>query len=202
MIRIQHKTRTSNPLSKLFRKVFEKKNIKAAFGGFISITTLASGMFVLPSDQSALASTNIQPFVENVVIETQKSLSNVIPENTGISQGFHIGHPGMDITASLGSKIYPLKAGKVVLLSYSKWDYGRSVIVDHGNGLKTRYAHMGKVYVQEGEDLTTEKVIGEVGLTGRTTGPHLHIEVYKNDKPVNPASYLTITKTRLASRSN
>lgn len=198
MIRILPKTRTSHPLSKLFRQVFEKKNIKAAFGGFISITTLASGMFVLPGDQSAIASANIQPFDGSVVIETQKSLSNVLPENTGVSQRFHIGHPGMDITAALGSKIYPLKAGKVVLLSYSRWDYGRSIIVDHGNGLKTRYAHMGKVYVQEGEDLTIENVIGEVGLTGRTTGPHLHIEVYKNDRPVNPAAYLTITKTRLA----
>ncbi|KKU08091.1 MAG: hypothetical protein UX11_C0007G0056, partial [Candidatus Collierbacteria bacterium GW2011_GWC2_45_40] len=61
MRRILPKTRTSHPLSKLFRPVFEKKNIKAVFGGFISMTTLASGMFMLPGDQSTVALANLQP---------------------------------------------------------------------------------------------------------------------------------------------
>jgi len=158
------------------------------------MTTLASGMFVLPGDQTILASTNIQPFDENIVIETKRGLVTVIPENTGVSQEFHYGHPGLDITASLGSKIHPLKDGVVVLMSFTRWDYGRSVVIDHGNGLQTRYAHMGKIFVEEGEKVTTDMTVGEVGLTGRTTGPHLHIEVLKNGRMVNPRSYLSLTK--------
>ncbi|NCP47417.1 hypothetical protein COT86_03760 [Candidatus Collierbacteria bacterium CG10_big_fil_rev_8_21_14_0_10_43_36] len=194
MIQIQPKKRTSHPISKLFRPMFEKRNLKAALGGVISMTTLASGMFVLPGDQTILASTNIQPFDENIVIETKRGLVTVIPENTGVSQEFHYGHPGLDITASLGSKIHPLKDGVVVLMSFTRWDYGRSVVIDHGNGLQTRYAHMGKIFVEEGEKVTTDMTVGEVGLTGRTTGPHLHIEVLKNGRMVNPRSYLSLTK--------
>ena len=162
------------------------------------MTTLASGIFVLPGDQSALAMANIQPFDQEVVIETKRSLVNVLPINTGVSQEFHLGHPGIDITASLGSKIYPIKEGTVVLMSVTRWDYGRSVVIDHGNGLETRYAHMGKVFVEEGEKVNTDMPIGEVGLTGRTTGPHLHLEVVKNGRTVNPRAYLSLDKTRRA----
>lgn len=162
------------------------------------MTTLASGIFALPADQSALAVANIQPFDQEVIIETKRSLVNVLPINTGVSQEFHLGHPGIDITASLGSKIYPIKEGTVVLMSFTKWDYGRSVVIDHGNGLETRYAHMGKVFVEEGERVTTDTPIGEVGLTGRTTGPHLHLEIIKNGRNVNPRAYLTLDKVRVA----
>jgi len=198
MIQIQPKRRTSHPISKFFRPMFEKRNIKTAFGGLISITTLASGMFILPGDQSVMATANIQPFDQEITIETKHSLANVLPENTGVSQEFHLGHPGIDITAKLGSKIYPLKDGVVVLMSVTRWDYGRSVIIDHGNGLQTRYAHMGKVFVQEGDKITTDMAVGEIGLTGRTTGPHLHLEIMKTGRAVNPRPYLTLTRERLA----
>lgn len=178
--------------------MFEKRNIKAALGGIISMTTLASGIFILPGDQSAIAAANIQPFDENIIIETKKSLVNVLPDYTGVSQEYHLGHAGLDITATLGSKIYPLKDGVVVLISFTRWDYGRSVIVDHGNGFQTRYAHMGKIYVEEGENVSTTTSIGEVGLTGRTTGPHLHIEVLKNGRSVNPRGYLDLVRGRVA----
>lgn len=178
--------------------MFEKRNIKAAFGGLISMTTLASGMFILPGDQSAMAVANIQPFEQEAFIETKRSLANVLPENTGVSQEFHLGHPGIDITAPLGTKIHPLKEGVVVLMSVTKWDYGRSVVIDHGNGLLTRYAHMGKIFVEEGERVTIDMPVGEVGLTGRTTGPHLHLEVMKDGRTVNPRPYLILTKNVLA----
>ncbi|HCQ30997.1 TPA: hypothetical protein DIU27_01250 [Candidatus Collierbacteria bacterium] len=196
MIQILPQKRTSHPISKFFRPMFEKRNLKAALGGVISITSLASGMFVLPGDQSIMASSNIQPFDENIVIETKKSIVTIIPENTGVSQEFHMGHPGLDITAKLGAKIYPVKNGVVELMSSTRWDYGRSVVINHGNGMQTRYAHMGKIFVEEGEKVTTDMAIGEVGLTGRTTGPHLHIEVLKSGRAVNPRSYLSLAKVK------
>ncbi|KKT83620.1 MAG: Peptidase M23/M37 [Microgenomates group bacterium GW2011_GWC1_44_9] len=157
------------------------------------MTTLASGMFMLPASQTSASNIQVS-FDQEVVIETKRSIVNVLPDNTSVSQGFHLGHPGIDITAPVGSNIYPLKEGVVVLISYSKWGYGRSAVIDHGNGLQTRYAHMGKVFVQEGEKITTDMPVGEVGMTGRTTGPHLHLEVLKNERYVNPRPYLILTK--------
>lgn len=185
------KTRTSNPISRLIRPMFEKKSIKSAFGGFMSIASLASGLIFLPSNQDAIAA-NIQPFNQEVEIETKKSFSNVLPEYTGISQGFHFGHPGIDITAPLGADIFPIKDGTVESMSNTYWNYGRSVVVDHGNGMKTLYAHMGKIFVEEGQKVTADKPLGEVGLTGKTTGPHLHMEIIKTDNRVNPQPYMAL----------
>ena len=187
--------RTSHPLSKLIRPVFEKKGIKTALGGFISITSLASGMIMFIPTDSTLAASPMQPLT-GVQMETIKSTVNVLPGNTGISQFYHLGHPGMDITAPLGTPIYPLKNGVVVRMENLKWDYGRAVYVDHGNGMITLYAHMGKVFVEEGDQVTTDKPIGEVGVTGRTTGPHLHFELRKDGSAINPMPYLNLSSAK------
>lgn len=171
--------------------MFEKKWIKTALGGMFSITTLASGMVMAMPTDATLAANSVDS-LSNIQIETIKSFANVLPNNTGISQYYHWGHPGMDITAPLGTPIYPLKGGVVVRMENLKWDYGRCVYIDHGNGLITLYAHMGKVFVEEGETVTTDKPIGEVGVTGRTTGPHLHFELRKDDKAVNPLPYMSL----------
>jgi len=92
----------------------------------------------------------------------------------------------------LGSNIYPIKEGVVIKVQYLRYDYGRAVWIDNGNDTISLYAHMGKVFVNEGDTVTTEKPIGEVGLTGKTTGPHLHLEVIKNEKNINPQPYLAL----------
>jgi len=171
--------------------MLEKKRIKSALGGLISMTSLASSLVFLTGDQTVNAA-GLQQYNTNISIETVRSLVNVVPANTGISQEFHFGHPGIDITAPLGSKIRPIKEGRVLSVNFTKWDYGRSVVVDHGNGLQTLYAHMGKIYVEEGEVVTTKDYLGEVGITGRTTGPHLHLEIIKNGSRVNPRPYLLL----------
>lgn len=188
---LNQKTRTSHPVSKLMRQVFEKKWIKTALGGMFSITTLASGMVMAMPTDATLAAGSIES-VSNIEIETVKSFANVLPNNTGISQMYHWGHPGIDITAPLGTTIYPLKDGVVVKMENLKWDYGRAVYIDHGNGLITLYAHMGKVFVEEGEKITTKMPVGEVGLTGRTTGPHLHFELRKDNNAINPLPFLDL----------
>ena len=70
--------------------------------------------------------------------------------------------------------------------------YGNMVEVDHGNGLSTRYGHMSQILVSAGQHVNSGDVLGKVGSTGRSTGPHLHYEVRKNGNAINPASYLTI----------
>lgn len=155
------------------------------------MTSLASGLVFLPMDQTVVAS-NVQIAEADLAMETRKSFANVLPAYTGISQGFHYGHRGIDLTAPLGSKIYPIKNGVVIKVQYLKYDYGRAVWIDSGNGIVSIYGHMGKIFVNEGDTVTTEKSIGEVGLTGRTTGPHLHLEILKEDVAINPQPYLAL----------
>lgn len=180
---------TSHPFSRLVRPFFEKKRIKSALGGFFSITSLASGLFFIQGDHS-LIEASFAPVTEEMVVETKLSISKVLPGITGVSQEYHIGHAGIDITAPLGSKILPLKKGKVSVVGTTGSGYGRWVEVDHGENLKTLYAHMGKIQVEEGEEVDVNMALGEVGLTGRTTGPHLHFEVFQNGNQVNPRTYL------------
>ena len=159
------------------------------------MTTLASGLFLLQGDRS-LIEANYTPVSEQMSIETKLSISRVVPGMTGVSQEFHSGHPGIDITAPLGSKILPLKKGRVLVVGISSFGYGRYVEVDHGDNLVTLYAHMGKIQVEEGDEVDVDRALGEVGLTGRTTGPHLHMEIYEKGNRLNPRTFLLAQRTK------
>lgn len=183
------KKTTSHPISRFFRPMFEKKSIKSILGGFFSVTSLASGIFLLQGDKS-LIEASFTPVSEDVILETKLSISKVVPSMSGVSQEFHLGHPGIDITAPLGSKILPFRKGKVIMIGVTGTGYGRYVEVDHGDNIKTLYAHMGKIQVEEGDVVDVDRALGEVGLTGRTTGPHLHLEVIVGGKHINPRTYI------------
>jgi murein DD-endopeptidase MepM/ murein hydrolase activator NlpD len=98
-------------------------------------------------------------------------------------------HNGIDIGASTGTNVKAFMAGKV---TYSGWEsgYGNLVIINHGNGLQTYYAHNSKLLVKIGQSVDSGSIIAKSGNTGNSTGPHIHFEVRKNGTPVNPYSYL------------
>jgi len=98
-------------------------------------------------------------------------------------------HPGLDLAGPIGSKIYSTSAGRVIAAGH-KPAYGNMVDIDHGFGIVTRYAHMSKIVVKEGDRVRKGQQIGVQGSTGRSTGPHLHYEVRINDRPVNPIKFL------------
>ena len=98
-------------------------------------------------------------------------------------------HTGMDFTASVGTEVYATGNGKVVHVEKSRRGYGFHMIIDHGYGFKTLYGHMSKFNVRRGEQVKRGQVIGYVGNTGGSTGPHLHYEVIKNGEKVNPINY-------------
>jgi murein DD-endopeptidase MepM/ murein hydrolase activator NlpD len=98
-------------------------------------------------------------------------------------------HPGLDLAGPVGARIYCTSNGKVISAG-RKIAYGNMVDVDHGFGIVTRYAHMSKIIVHEGQVLHKGDQIGVEGSTGRSTGPHLHYEVRINDRPVNPVKFL------------
>ncbi|MDR0511349.1 MAG: M23 family metallopeptidase [Rikenellaceae bacterium] len=98
-------------------------------------------------------------------------------------------HTGIDLGSSIGVKVYATGDGRVVLDPGHGSGYGLQVFVDHGFGYKTRYAHLSKVLVVPGQEVRRGEVVGEVGSTGRSTGPHLHYEVIYRGTPVDPINY-------------
>jgi len=98
-------------------------------------------------------------------------------------------HTGIDFAASSGTPIKATKSGKVIRASFNS-SYGNHVIIDHGNGVTTLYAHMSAMNTSYGAGVSQGQVIGYVGSTGMSTGPHLHLEFRLNGNLVNPASYL------------
>lgn len=98
-------------------------------------------------------------------------------------------HAGLDFRGPLGAPIYAAAAGTVSFAGIRQ-GYGNCVEISHGNGLMTRYAHMSRLGARPGEKVAAGAVIGQIGSTGRSTGPHLHFEVRINDRPVNPRPFL------------
>lgn len=108
-------------------------------------------------------------------------------------------HTGVDFRADHGSPIRATAPGKVVTAEYSG-GYGNMVEIEHAGGLSTRYAHMSAISVSVGQTVTTGTVLGRVGSTGRSTGPHLHYETRIDDDPVDPTRFLRAGE-KLASKS-
>ena len=98
-------------------------------------------------------------------------------------------HAGMDIDGERGDMVVAPANGVVTEAGW-KGGYGQMVEIDHGNGLKTRYGHLSRIGVNAGDTLTRGQVLGQVGSTGRSTGPHLHYELRLNDRPINPRRFL------------
>lgn len=98
-------------------------------------------------------------------------------------------HKGLDISNAMGTPIVATGDGTVILAA-PDGAYGNSVEVDHGGGIVTKYAHMQRFAVKQGQWVKRGEVLGYIGMTGRTTGPHLHYEVRLNGAPVNPKRYI------------
>jgi murein DD-endopeptidase MepM/ murein hydrolase activator NlpD len=99
-------------------------------------------------------------------------------------------HTGIDISPPYGSPVYAADGGVVVEQQWLTWSYGWYLIIDHGNGYKTRYAHLSAFVASLGQKVARGQLIGRVGNTGKATGPHLHFEIILGKTPVNPLRYL------------
>lgn len=113
------------------------------------------------------------------------------PASGRITQGYGGagGHTGIDIGAASGSAVRAAAGGRVTFAGY-QGGYGKFIIINHGNGLVTRYAHCSSLLVSAGQSVSAGQVIGRVGSTGHSTGPHLHFEVLSGGSFRNPFSYL------------
>lgn len=101
-------------------------------------------------------------------------------------------HSGVDLQANIGT---PVRASADGVVIHAEWmgRYGKAVIVDHGNGMQTWYAHLSRFYAVPGQEIRQGQIIAYTGTTGRVTGPHLHYEVRVGGTPINPYPFLTKT---------
>ncbi len=99
-------------------------------------------------------------------------------------------HKGVDLAGRTGNKVSVMAKGKVIRSEYNPGGYGNFVEIDHGNGFVTKYAHLNKSYVKKGQYLEVGEAIGEMGSTGRSTGPHLHYEILYQGKDVDPMPFI------------
>lgn len=194
---VNKKYRSGTLIGKVARHVSEHKSARKIFAANMAGIIVASVLF--PTSQATVqaATTNVQS--DGTVIQTQNTLNTEVTIQyplsvpVKINQGFSIFHPGVDLGAEVGDPIRPFMAGTVVEAGYVTDGYGNTILIDHGKGLTSRYAHLSKIEVNTGDKVTTSTEIGKVGLSGHTTGPHLHFEVRINGDAQNPCGYIPCT---------
>jgi murein DD-endopeptidase MepM/ murein hydrolase activator NlpD len=197
-----------NPIPESIRKAgFGGVNRYAALGSFsdAELVTNTSKKIDVISKQAYIQAKSYEE-VLNLALNKEHELSStpaIMPiSNTNlefISSGwgmrmhpvYHVKmfHYGMDFVASTGTKVYATGDGEVLSTETLKSGDGKNIIINHGFGYKTRYCHLSRFNVIPGQKVKRGQVIGFVGSTGTSTAPHLHYEVYKNDKNIDPKYY-------------
>jgi len=165
------------------------------FRQFIGVNLAGFTFFaavVVPQVQSAVSSIEVSLNTQKnvIIVDTSPSIYQWPLRSFGISQLFSVVHPGMDLTDPFGTPVYPIGDGVVTWIKYIGYGYGFHALVTHPDGMMSLYAHMSKIYVHEGQEVTKTDKIGNIGLTGWTTGSHLHFEVYQDQLPTNPLEVL------------
>jgi len=112
------------------------------------------------------------------------------PTSGSLTQGYKPYHRALDLARAVGTPIKAADNGYIVVAGWSNAGYGNYVVVDHGNGMQTLYGHLSRIFVRPGDVVTSGAVIGNMGNTGNSTGPHLHFEVIIRGNKVNPRTYL------------
>jgi murein DD-endopeptidase MepM/ murein hydrolase activator NlpD len=175
------------PSSRFFRRIFEFDKIKQALGSLVvaSVFTMAVFPASISAVQTNLETQNTEVQIETISFQTESAVRLPL-DNFKISQWYTFFHHGIDFAAPKGTPIYTIAEGYVEKAEYSRFGFGNHVYINHGNGFKSLYAHLSKIEVKENEFVNTNSIIGLVGSTGWSTGPHLHFQVWENDKLINP----------------
>lgn len=172
-------------------KGFKKLNITSKF--FIGALTVLyflgyqPTLAVPPIKQAIVLAASTQEQAIATIILPQPF---ILPHPGYISTRFSAWHPGIDIATGLGMPIHPIADGKVIEVTWGFLGLGHSVIIEHAQGFRSIYGHMGKIYVEKGALVNQVSILGEVGLTGHTTGPHTHLELTKDGQYTDPEKLL------------
>lgn len=188
------RTRKSHPISKLLRPLFEGKKPKKFFGGLLAALILLSGFFVPPASglQAYEGKEELIALTAEVEVRTKNEFQAIFGDfkAVSISQNYWLFHKAIDLAAPHGTPMKAFLPGKIITARY-EYGYGKTVVIDHGNNLQSRFAHLSWIEVKPGQEVTKETIIGRVGSTGRATGAHLHLEIQENGRYLNPKIFLS-----------
>lgn len=172
------------------KKVLEFKKTKHFVG--INLAIILILFAVLQNYISFTKASEEMPDVSKIIAKINLSTENTFrqPVIGYISQYYNWYHPGIDVAGNENCEVFPISSGKIAQIQYSHFGYGINIVVDHGNNIMSRYAHLKAVNVEIGQEVEKSSIIGYVGSTGWSTGPHLHLEIYLDGKTVNPLAVL------------
>lgn len=183
------KYRVGGLTKRFFRHVFEHRSVKALFGGNIALMLIASSFIPTSAIGNEPSPEILAIHAAENPIHTTIAIQNPVKE-IKITQSYRFYHPGLDLDGVTGEPIKPIKKGVVVYAESERFGYGRNVIIDHGDGLTSLYAHLSKILVKKDQEVTTDTILGEMGSTGHSSGDHLHLEVRDHGVSINPLSVL------------
>jgi murein DD-endopeptidase MepM/ murein hydrolase activator NlpD len=175
-------------------KLFERSGIKRLFGLHLVAAVIVTSV-VTPEAQNMRSNFTIATQQQKTPIEvttTTETTFEIPLTDFQLSQNFSFWHPGIDMTAPLGTPVYALEAGVVEYAGFSIFGYGKHVIVSHNHGITSLYAHLSEIRTVVGRKIERGELLGSIGSTGWSTGNHLHLEVYNRGKAINPLDVLPI----------
>jgi len=188
----------ANRVSRRLRRLFEAKRIQQIFGANLGAALMLAPLLnlnqpgVMYEPKVEIPSTVVtSPSLYDTPVTTEERKFVVPVDNLKyMAQGFHTGHPGYDLNAHIGSPVRAFTSGQVYKIEDGQFGLGRYIVLDHGDQLFSVYAHLQRFNVTLGQVVNTGDIIGFVGMTGMTTGPHVHFEIHDNGVAINPKTYL------------
>lgn len=184
--KVSERVAQNHKLSKI-KLGFPKKVVWLAI---VPLTLLTFGgyypTFSIPPVKKSQVYAQANEQTEEIISSSFFSKPVILPHPGYLSTRFSPWHPAVDIATGLGMPIHPIIDGEIIEVGRDFFGLGNYVSVSHENGFKSKYAHMGKVYVKTGQKVSSENTLGEVGLTGHTSGPHTHLEITQNGKYIDP----------------
>lgn len=154
-------------------------------------TLVVGQKIVVPGGSKPYIARQVQIYSGPVPQGASRGVGRLIwPASGSITQGYYWYHRAIDIASYIGNPVRAADSGYVVAAGWSDVGYGNYIVLDHGNGIQTLYAHLNRYFVNAGDSVGQGTVIGHVGNSGNSTGPHLHFEVRRWGVQQNPFSYL------------
>ena len=175
---------------KIFKRHATRRVIGMQFAGLamaLSLVTMPTHAF-----DYNLAQAKLDEVPYEVVTTTNSEYVFPLEWTLGMSQGYHGIHPGIDLRAPVGTKVLSMAEGTIIEVGDMLVGYGHFVRIAHKGTISSLYAHLDTVIVKSGQKVQRGQALGTVGMTGWTTGPHLHFEVHSGEKSANPLNYINV----------
>jgi murein DD-endopeptidase MepM/ murein hydrolase activator NlpD len=180
-----------NKISRVLRRIFEIKKIKEVIGINLILVVFFSGAISRPISAFDLQAEpdSIVYAPDEVKVITEKAFSQPL-DSFRISQGYHYYHRAIDLDEDFGQPVHSIANGIIKEVIFSQSGYGNYLVVNHGSGIKSLYAHLGEIKTKKGQEVSQGAILGTIGTSGWSTGPHLHLEIWENNQPINPLAVL------------